>query len=107
MNSLEKSLKLVIKLLSSKYVRFLYLCSVEYQECSLFQIGDMCAVGCFIDSCKNCVNCDQNDEQYCLNSRTLTYNDVKRHGRVGGNQTTRTFGGYSAANTVHEDFISK
>jgi len=38
---------------------------------------------------------------------TGTYNGVKKHGRVGGNQSTKTAGGYSAANTVHEDFIIK
>ena len=32
---------------------------------------------------------------------------IKKHGRVGGNQSTKTFGGYSAANTVHEDFVIK
>merc|ERR1712141_302609 len=72
-----------------------------------FKEGDFCAVGCFVDSCQNCLNCESGDEQYCQNRNTLTYNGVKKHGRVGGNQTTKTMGGYSAANTVHEDFMIK
>ena len=61
----------------------------------------------FVDSCLDCVNCESGDEQYCQKIQTRTYNGVKKHGRVGGNQTTKTMGGYSASNTVHEDFIIK
>ena len=69
------------------------------------KVGDIVAVGCFIDSCMNCVNCEKGDEQYCIVGMTGTYNGEKKHGRVGGNQKTRTHGGYSAANTVHEDYV--
>lgn len=72
-----------------------------------FKVGDICAVGCFIDACLECVNCKKGDEQYCDKGMTTTYNGDKKHGRVGGNQTTKTAGGYSAANTVHEDFVIK
>jgi len=34
-----------------------------------------------------------------------TYNNAKSFSRVGGNQETRTFGGYSGSNVVHEDYI--
>merc|ERR1712079_650199 len=59
-----------------------------------FKVSDICGVGCFIDACLNCVNCEKGDEQYCLNGMTGTYNGIKKHGRVGGNQETRTAGGY-------------
>lgn len=36
-----------------------------------------------------------------------TYAADKTHGRVGGNQKTKTFGGYSGSNVVHEDYIIK
>jgi len=72
-----------------------------------FKVGDICAVGCFIDACLNCVNCLKGDEQYCMLGMTGTYNGVKKHGRVGGNQETKTAGGYSASHTVHEDFVLK
>ena len=63
-----------------------------------------------MDCCKDCLNCNSGDDQYCLKSKyghTRTYNDDKTFGRVGGNQSTKTMGGYSASNTVHEDFIIK
>jgi len=72
-----------------------------------FKVGDTCGVGCFIDACLNCVNCKKGDEQYCLKGMTGTYNGVKKHGRVGGNQETKTAGGYSGSHTVHEDFVLK
>jgi len=72
-----------------------------------FKVGDHVGVGCFIDACLGCPNCKKGDEQYCLKGMTGTYNGVKQHGRVGGNQETRTCGGYSASNTVHEDFVIK
>ena len=72
-----------------------------------FKVGDYCAVGSFIDSCKECPNCEMGEEQYCLNQFTGTLNFDKKHGRVGGNQATKTLGGYSGTNTVHEDFVIK
>lgn len=72
-----------------------------------FKVGDNCAVGCFIDACLDCTNCYKGDEQYCIKGMTGTYNGDKKHGRVGGNQNTKTAGGYSVANTVHEDFVIK
>lgn len=42
-----------------------------------------------------------------MKGMTGTYNGQKMHGRVGGNQDTRTFGGYSASNVVHEDYVIK
>jgi uncharacterized zinc-type alcohol dehydrogenase-like protein len=38
---------------------------------------------------------------------TGTYNGVRKHGRVGGNQNLRTFGGYSGSQVTHEHFIVK
>lgn len=72
-----------------------------------FQVGDICAVGCFVDSCRDCPNCLKGDEQYCLKGMTGTYQGEKKHGRVPGNPDVRTMGGYSAANTVHEDYVLK
>ena len=49
-----------------------------------FKVGDNVGVGCFIDACLNCVNCQKGDEQYCLEGMTGTYNGEKKHGRCGG-----------------------
>lgn len=51
--------------------------------------------------------CKDGNEQYCYKGMTGTYNGAKKHGRVGGNQDTKTFGGYSASNVVHEDYVIK
>jgi len=72
-----------------------------------FKVGDHVGVGCFVDSCKDCANCNDGNEQYCLKGMTGTYNGTKQWGRVGGNQDTKTFGGYSGSNCVHEDFVIK
>ena len=64
-----------------------------------FKAGDHAAVGCLVDSCKSCKNCDNDLEQYCLNGFTGTYNSVDKH--LGG----RTFGGYSEKIVVDENFV--
>ena len=77
------------------------------EKVTKFKVGDTVGVGCFIDSCKDCPSCNVGMEQYCHNGMTGTYNADKKHGRVGGNQETKTFGGYSGSNCVHEDFVIK
>jgi len=32
-----------------------------------FKVGDLAATGCLVDSCRDCENCKQGMEQYCLN----------------------------------------
>lgn len=68
-------------------------------EVKRFQIGDIAAVGCMVDSCKSCSSCEQGLEQYCLNGFTGTYNGKDVH--LGG----QTFGGYSEKIVVREDFV--
>ncbi|MCW2873159.1 MAG: alcohol dehydrogenase [Streptomyces oryziradicis] len=46
------------------------------------------AVGCMVDSCRECANCLKGEEQYCLKGNTLTYGSVDKDG-------TLTQGGYS------------
>ncbi len=71
------------------------------------KVGDYCAVGCMVDSCLNCESCKEGEEQYCDLGLTGTYNGVRKHGRVGGNQNLRTHGGYSGSQVTHEHFIVK
>jgi uncharacterized zinc-type alcohol dehydrogenase-like protein len=68
-------------------------------EVSKFKAGDLAAVGCMVDSCKTCANCEQDLEQYCLNGFTGTYNGKDRHLRQ------QTFGGYSEKVVVDEHFV--
>jgi uncharacterized zinc-type alcohol dehydrogenase-like protein len=72
-----------------------------------FKVGDHVGVGCLVDACKDCFCCNEGNEQYCMKGMTGTYNGTKQHGRVGGNQDTQTFGGYTGSNVVHEDFVIK
>jgi uncharacterized zinc-type alcohol dehydrogenase-like protein len=67
-------------------------------EVTKFAIGDRVGVGCMVDSCGECDNCREGEEQYCLKGNTLTYADVDRYGQ-------RTQGGYSTHIVVNEDFV--
>ena len=65
-----------------------------------FKPGQIVGVGCMVDSCRSCAACKDGLEQYCDGpvSFTGTYN-----GPVGGGPNT--YGGYSAAITVDQDFV--
>ncbi|RRA98600.1 NAD(P)-dependent alcohol dehydrogenase [Larkinella rosea] len=63
-----------------------------------FNVGDLAGVGCMVDSCRQCENCREGLEQYCLNGNSQTYNGREQDGK------TPTYGGYSNLIVVHEDF---
>jgi uncharacterized zinc-type alcohol dehydrogenase-like protein len=52
-----------------------------------FAVGDMVGVGCIVDSCLDCKQCNKGHEQYCNGGMTMTYNNERKHGRVPGNQS--------------------
>jgi len=64
-------------------------------------VGDRVAIGCMVDSCLECSNCDADLEQYCLSGNTGTYNGKDR--RDG----SLTFGGYSERIVCREEFVLK
>jgi len=64
-----------------------------------FKVGDTTAVGCMVDSCRTCPNCQAGNEQYCLSFPTFTYNGADK--ALGG----VTFGGYSSNIVVDEAFV--
>jgi len=64
-----------------------------------FKEGDLAGTGCLVDSCRECENCKEGLEQYCLNGNVGTYNSLERDGK------TPTYGGYSNTIVVHEDFV--
>jgi alcohol dehydrogenase (NADP+) len=66
-----------------------------------FKEGDIAAVGCMVDSCRSCANCQRGLEQYCLQFPTFTYNGADKH--TGG----VTYGGYSENVVVDEAFVLK
>ncbi|MGZ8538216.1 MAG: NAD(P)-dependent alcohol dehydrogenase [Flavisolibacter sp.] len=64
-----------------------------------FKAGDFAAVGCMVDSCRECDYCKEGLEQYCEEGNTGTYNSPDKH--LG----TQTFGGYSESIIVNEAFV--
>ena len=69
------------------------------QSVTRFKAGDVAAVGCMVDSCRECEYCKQGLEQFCVPGNTLTFNSVDRH--IGGH----TFGGYSESIVVDENYV--
>lgn len=73
-----------------------------------FKVGDVVGVGCMVDSCRKCVNCRHGDEQYCKGGMVGTYNSKHKyshhpeHNEEGGSPT---YGGYSKAITVDENYV--
>jgi uncharacterized zinc-type alcohol dehydrogenase-like protein len=62
------------------------------------QLGDRVGVGCMVNSCGECTNCRNGDEQYCLDGMVPTYAGTDRDG-------TTTQGGYSTHVVVHADYV--
>ncbi|OBI03018.1 alcohol dehydrogenase [Mycolicibacter heraklionensis] len=68
-------------------------------EVTKFKVGDRVGVGCFVDSCRECTNCQAGLEQYCTGGGMIgTYAGVGRDGQP-------TQGGYSAAIVVDENYV--
>ena len=66
-----------------------------------YKVGDLAAVGCFVDSCRVCASCKAGLEQYCEVHLVLTYNGTER------DKKTPTYGGYSSQIVVDEHFTLK
>jgi len=62
-----------------------------------FAVGDRVGVGCMVDSCRECENCEAGLEQYCTRGNVGTYNAVGKDGEP-------TYGGYSTHIVVDEAF---
>jgi uncharacterized zinc-type alcohol dehydrogenase-like protein len=63
-----------------------------------FKTGELAGVGCFVDSCRHCAECQGGLEQYCAEGMVVTYNGYERDG------TTLTYGGYSTHVVVDENY---
>lgn len=66
---------------------------------SKFKVGDLAAVGCMVDSCRECEYCREDLEQYCEKGNIQTYNSPDKH--LG----TQTYGGYSESIVIDESFV--
>lgn len=63
-----------------------------------FKVGDIVGVGCLVDSCRTCPECQAGLEQFCLDM-TMTYGSTDKH------LNAPTLGGYSQNIVVTEDFV--
>jgi uncharacterized zinc-type alcohol dehydrogenase-like protein len=64
-----------------------------------FKVGDLAAVGCMVDSCRECESCKDGLEQYCEPGGTYTYNSPDKV------LNTQTYGGYSESIVVDENYV--
>ncbi|TFV74495.1 NAD(P)-dependent alcohol dehydrogenase [Blastococcus sp. CT_GayMR20] len=62
------------------------------------RIGDLVGVGCMVNSCGECANCRNGDEQYCSTGMVPTYAGTDRDGTI-------TQGGYSTHVVVDADYV--
>ena len=63
-----------------------------------FKVGDTAAVGCMVDSCRQCPSCTAGEEQYCERHAVVyTYNSKDKQGNL-------TFGGYADHIVLDEAF---
>jgi alcohol dehydrogenase (NADP+) len=65
-----------------------------------FKVGDTVGVGCMVDSCRTCANCEEDLEQFC-DDTVFTYNSPDKH------TNGITYGGYSDRIVVDEAFVLK
>jgi alcohol dehydrogenase (NADP+) len=68
-------------------------------EVKKFKVGELAGVGCLVDSCRKCENCNEGLEQYCLNGSSPTYNGLEQ------DKKTPTYGGYSKKIVTDQDFV--
>ena len=47
-----------------------------------FKPGDIAGVGCLVDSCRECANCNEGLEQHCLNGAVYTYSGYEKDGKT-------------------------
>jgi uncharacterized zinc-type alcohol dehydrogenase-like protein len=64
-----------------------------------FKVGDAVGVGCFVDSCRRCAQCQSGEEQFCVQGMTGTYNSRER------GTGAPTYGGYSTRIVVQQDYV--
>lgn len=69
-------------------------------EVTKYKVGDRVGVGCMVNSCGECKNCQQGLEQYCLNGMVGTYDGIDTYGNG-----EKTQGGYSTHIVVTEKFV--
>lgn len=73
-----------------------------------FAVGDKVGVGCMVNSCKSCHQCEGGDEQYCKTGAVFTYNGNEKYEHCGGFNADggdKTHGGYCQDIVVDQSFV--
>ena len=68
-----------------------------------FKVGELAGVGCIVDSCRTCSQCEAGEEQYCETGLIGTYNSLDKNGQP-------TYGGFFSPKVVevkHTPHISQ
>jgi uncharacterized zinc-type alcohol dehydrogenase-like protein len=65
-----------------------------------FAVGDLAAIGCLVDSCRECSYCQSGNEHLCTKGQTPTY------GLEPGTKSP-TYGGYSSNYVLDENYALK
>ncbi len=68
-------------------------------EVTKFKVGELVGIGCFVDSCRECEQCQTGQEQYCEKGMSPTYNGYEQ------DHKTPTMGGYSTQIVVDEKYV--
>ncbi|WP_394844315.1 NAD(P)-dependent alcohol dehydrogenase [Pendulispora brunnea] len=71
------------------------------KDVTKFKVGDIGAVGCFVDSCGTCASCKEHLENFCEAGCAYTYNSTEM------DRKTPTYGGYSSQIVVREHYTLK
>lgn len=71
------------------------------EEVSKFQVGELVAVGCIVDSCGHCEFCEHDIEQFCEEGVTFSFNSPDK---ISGGHT---FGGFSKTYVCKEHYAIK
>jgi Zn-dependent alcohol dehydrogenases len=66
-----------------------------------FNVGDLAAVGCIVDSCGHCEYCEDGTEQFCDEGVTFSFNSSDK---ISGGHT---FGGFSKTYVCNEKYVLK
>ncbi|MBL6448495.1 NAD(P)-dependent alcohol dehydrogenase [Fulvivirga sp. 29W222] len=66
-----------------------------------FNVGDLAAIGCIVDSCGNCQHCHNSEEMFCEEGWTVVFNSPDKH--LGG----MTYGGFSKSIVADANYVLK
>jgi len=72
-----------------------------------FKVGDKVGVGCFVDSCRTCPECKEGIDQYCSGGKLDDGTPAHKmtYGTPVSDGTSHTYGGYSQAVVVDENYV--